>query len=173
VGSFAGPRLRRIFSLEDHLKSRTGLIRSTLGAFALAALLVAPLGCGGVDESGELVGEAAEALNTPVLVATPSPVAFGTITHGTTSTLSVTLRNTGDATASSITLAVPPDPYRAAHNPPGYLNTSTASNVMQITFAPRTTGSFSNTIVVTYRGPSGAGLGTLYTLNIPVTGTAN
>jgi hypothetical protein len=45
--------------------------------------------------------------------------------------------------------------------------------VMQITFTPTTTGSFSNTIVVTYRGPSGAGLGTLYTLNIPVTGTAN
>ncbi len=72
----------------------SGLARSALGALALATLLVAPLGCAGVDEQGEVVGEAAEALNTPFLVATPSPLAFRTILQGTTSTLSVTLHNT-------------------------------------------------------------------------------
>lgn len=147
------------------------LTRTLAGALALTTLLVAPVGCAGIDESGEPVTEVAEALNSPVLVATPSPLAFGTITHGTTLTLAVTLTNTGNAAASLITLAYPPDPYRTAHNPPGDLAAGASSDAMRITFAPTTVGSFSRTIVVTYYDPGGAG--TPRTLSIPVTGTAN
>lgn len=146
---------------------KSSLARSVLGALALATLLVAPLGCAGVDEQGEPLGEAVEAINTPFLVATPSPLAFRTIAHGTTQTLSVTLQNTGTGDANSITLAVPPDPYRVAHNPPGFIYASTSSSVMQITFAPQAAGSFPTTLVVTYHDVAG----TAYTLNIPVTGS--
>lgn len=147
---------------------KTSLTRSVLGALALATLLAAPLGCAGVDEQGEPVGEAVEAINTPFLTATPSSLAFRPIVHGTTATLTVSLNNTGTGDASGITLAIPPDPYRAAHNPPGYLTAGTSSNLMQITFAPVTAGSFSTTLVVTYHDAAG----TPYTLNIPVSGSA-
>ncbi len=154
-------------SREDRLKNKTTLIRCMLGALAVATLLVAPLGCASVDESGEAVGEVVEALNAPALAATPSPVAFGSIAHGTTLTLAVTLNNTGDAKAISITAAYPPDTYRSAHSPPMFLDAGTSSNVMQITFAPTRTGLYSSTIVVTYKNI----VGLTYTLNIPVTGT--
>ena len=147
---------------------KTSLTRSVLGALALATLLVAPLGCAGVDEQGEAVAEAVEALNTPFLVATPSSLAFRPIVHGTSQTITVSLNNTGTGDASGITLAVPPDPCRAAHNPPTYLTAGTASNLMQITFAPVTAGSFSGTLVVTYHDAAG----TPYTLNIPFSGSA-
>jgi HYDIN/CFA65/VesB family protein len=148
---------------------KTSLTRSVLGALALATLLVAPLGCAGVDESGEAVGEAVEALNTPVLVANPSSLAFGTILHGTSSTLAVTLTNTGTVAASAITVALPPDPYRVIHDPPGNLPAGARSSLMQVAFAPSKLGTFSTTIVVNYHDEAG----TLYTLNLPVTGTAN
>lgn len=147
---------------------KTSLVRSMLGALALATLLVAPLGCAGVDEQGEPVAEAVEALDTPFLVASPSSLAFRTIAHGTSQTITVTLNNTGAGNAVSVTLAVPPDPYRATHNPPGFIYAHTSSNLMQITFAPVTAGSYSGTVVVTYEDT----LGTPYTLNIPVSGSA-
>lgn len=133
----------------------------------MATMLFAPLGCVGADESAEPVGEAAEALNNPVLVATPSPVNFGSVAHGGRSILSVTLSNTGDGKALSITVAYPPDTYRPAHNPPTYLDAGTSSNVMQIQFAPTTVGTFTGTVVVTYYNITGV----MHTVNIPVTGT--
>ncbi|MEP7125286.1 MAG: choice-of-anchor D domain-containing protein [Byssovorax sp.] len=156
------------------MKTKSALLRSMLGSLALAALLVAPLGCAGIGEPEEFVGEAAEALNTPVLVASPSSLNFGTISHNSRGvTLTVTLTNNGDGPASSISVAVPPDPYRVTHNPPSDLTAGSSSNLMEITFAPTSVGTFSGTLVVSYRGPSGAGLGTLYTLNIPYTGTGS
>lgn len=150
---------------------KTSLARSVFGALALAALLVAPLGCAGVDENGEVVGEAAAALNTPNLVASPVSLGFRTITHGSSSTATVTLFNTGDGAATHITLTLPPDPYIAAHNPPGDLAADHSSNAMQIEFAPTTAGTFTRTLTVTYYDSTGAG--TMHTLSIPVTGTAN
>ena len=156
------------------MKTSSAPLRSTLGALALAALLIAPPGCAGVDESGELVGDAVEALNTPVLVASPSSINFGTISHTSPGvTVTVTLTNTGDGAASSITAALPPDPYRGTHNPPSNLPVGASSNLMQVTFAPTSAGTYTGTVVVSYRAPSGASLGTLYTLRIPVAGTAN
>jgi hypothetical protein len=155
------------------MKPIAGLIRSTLGALGLVTLLVAPLGCAGVDEEGELVGEAAQALEEPLLVASSSTLDFGTIVQGADVTLGVTLTNTGAGDASFVTLAVPPDPYRTAHNPPTYLGPGEASSVTEITFAPTTIGTFARDIDVTYRGPSGLTPGVLHTLTIHVTGTAN
>ena len=151
------------------MKAISGLVRSTLGALALAALLVAPLGCAGIDEEGELVGEAEEALSAPVLVSS-SLVDFGTIALGSVSTLNVTLTNTGSARASGITLAVPPDPYRTLRSPLTDLGVEATSDAMQIAFAPTSAGPFSRTLVVTYR--SAADGEKLSTLSIPVTGTA-
>jgi hypothetical protein len=148
---------------------KSSLARSVLGALALATLLVAPLGCAEVDAQGEAVGEAVEAINSPFLVASPSPLAFGTILHASSTTLTVTLRNTGTGAATDIVLALPPDPYRSAHNPPGDIPAGAASSLMQITFAPRIAGSYPRTLTVTYHDAAG----TLYTLNIPVTGSAS
>lgn len=148
----------------------SGLIRSTLGALALAALLVAPLGCAGVDEEGEIVDEAAEALSAPLLVSS-SAVDFGAVAIGSTSMLNVKLTNIGGARATGITLAVPPDPYRTLHSPSTDLGIEASSDEMAITFAPITAGAFSRTLVVTYRDAA-AGGEKLYTLSIPVTGTA-
>jgi hypothetical protein len=153
------------------MKTVSGLVRSTLGALALAALLVAPLGCAGVDEEGELVGEAEEALSAPVLVSN-SLLDFGTIDLGSVSTRNVTLTNTGDARASGITLAVPPDPYRTVRSPLTELGVNATSKEMAIAFAPKTVGSFSSTLVVTYHDASDSSGEKLYTLSIPVTGTA-
>lgn len=147
----------------------SGLIRSTLGALALAALLVAPLGCAQVDEEGELVDEAAEALSAPLLISTSS-VDFGTVALGSVSTLNVRLTNVGGVRASGITLAVPPDPYRTLRSPLTDLDVEATSDAMQIAFAPTSAGPFSRTLVVTYR--SAAGGEKLSTLSIPVTGTA-
>lgn len=157
------------------MKTSLALLRSMCGALALGALFVAPLGCIGVDEPGEPIDEAVEALNTPVLVASPSSLNFGTVSRNNSRgvTLTVTLTNTGDGAANSITVAIPPDPYHGLHNPPGDLPVGGYSNLMQINFAPTTVGTFSGTAVVSYRSPSGAGLGALHTLNIPVTGTGN
>ncbi len=146
----------------------SGLIRSALGALALAALLAGPIGCAEVDENGELVGETAEALSAPLLSA--SSVNFGTVTRGSASTLSVKLSNSGCARASGITLAVPPDPYRTARSPITELGIDAMSDAMQITFAPTAAGTYSNTLVVTYTDASDP-TGKVYTLNIPVTGT--
>lgn len=151
------------------MKATFALNRSMLGALAMTTLLIGPLGCAGVDESGELVGEAAEALSTPVLVANPSSIDFGTISYRTASTVGVKLTNTGDATAIGITLFVPPDPCRIVHDPVGYLEAGASSNAMQIMFAPTTPGDYSGTFVVQYRGAGGE---TLSTLSIPYTGTA-
>jgi hypothetical protein len=153
------------------MKIISGLIRSTLGGLALAALLVAPLGCAGIDEEGELIGEAEEALSAPVLVSS-SLVDFGTIALGSISTLNVTLTNTGSARASGITLAVPPDPYRTVRSPLADLGVEGTSKVMAIAFAPKTAGAFSSTLVVTYRDAADSAGEKLYTLSIPVTGTA-
>ncbi|MFS8067916.1 MAG: hypothetical protein ACMG6S_16255, partial [Byssovorax sp.] len=131
----------------------------------------APLGCAGVDEEGELVGEAAEALSAPALVSA-SLVDFGTLTLGSVSTLNVTLTNTGDARAIGINLDVPPDPYRTVRSPLTELGVDTSSKVMAIAFAPKTAGVFSSTLVVTYRDAADSSGGKLYTLSIPVTGTA-
>lgn len=147
----------------------SGLIRSTLGSFALAALLLAPVGCAEVDEKGELVGETAEALSAPLLGA--SPVNFGTITRGAASTLGVKLTNRGDVRVGEITLAVPPDPYRTAHNPLPELGIGASSDAMQITFAPTAAGPFSSTLVVTYTDASDPAE-KIYTLEIPVSGFA-
>jgi hypothetical protein len=148
----------------------TSLTRSAFGALVLAALGVASLGCAGVDESGELVGEVAQADITtgPVLVASPSTVAFGMIPRGRMSILSVELTNTGAASASSITVGYPPDPYRLMHNPPGYLAAGASSTLMQVAFTPSLVGTFSRTFTVNYRAPDE----TLQTLTIPLTGTA-
>ena len=155
------------------MKFTTGLFRSTLGAFALATLLVAPLGCAGVDEEGEAVGEAAQAVGVSQLSIGTSRVAFGTIASGATVTLPITLTNTGLADADFITLAVPPDPYRTAHNPPMFLGGGLSSSLMQVTFAPTTTGAFERDLTVTYRDYDPLGPGPLRTLTIRVTGTAN
>ena len=155
------------------MKPIAGLVRSTLGALGLVTLLAAPLGCAGIDEDGELVGEAAQALEEPLLVASSSTLDFGTIAHGSDVTLGVTLTNTGAGDASFVTLAVPPDPYRTAHNPPTYLEAGITTSVTQITFAPSAIGTFARDINVTYRGPSGLTPGVLHTLTIHVTGTAN
>jgi HYDIN/CFA65/VesB family protein len=159
------------------MKTITGLTRSTLGALALVTLLVAPLGCAGVDEEGELVGEVAQAaVPQPSLVNSPTTLAFGTIPVGTMSSLTVTLTNVGAGDASSINVAVPPDPYRVLHNPPTYLDANGgSSNVMEVTFNPATTGSFSREIVLSYAGPAsgGATAPPLYSLTIRATGTAN
>ena len=155
------------------MKPITGFVRSTLGALGLVTLLAAPLGCAGVDEEGELVGEAAQALEQPLLVADSTTLDFGTIVQGADVTLAVTLTNTGAGDASSITLAVPPDPYRTAHNPPTYLGAGNSSIATEITFAPTAIGTFARDIEVTYRGPSGLTPGVLHTLTLHVTGTAN
>ena len=147
----------------------SGLIRSTLGSLALAALLVAPLGCAGVDERGELVDEAAEALSAPLLVSSSS-VDFGAVAIGSVSMLSVKLTNIGGARATGITLAVPPDPYRTLRSPLTDLGAEATSDAMAISFAPTAAGSFSRTLVVTYRDAAAGEK--LYTLSIPVTGTA-
>jgi hypothetical protein len=142
-----------------------------VGPLALTALLIAPLGCAGVDESGENVGDAVEALNTPVLVATPSSLNYGSNpVNSRWITYSVTLTNTGDGTASNISVALPPDPYRVTHNPPDDLVANGSSNAMQITFAPTAAGTYARTITVLYYNPGGTG--TPHTLSIPVTGTA-
>jgi hypothetical protein len=146
----------------------SGLIRSTLGALALAVLLIAPAGCAEVDANGELVGEAAEALSAPLLVS-DSSVNFGTVTRGASATLNVTLSNKGTARAGGITLAVPPDPYRTAHSPLIELGINATSGDMAITFAPTAAGPFSTTLLVTYTDASDPS-GKLYTLEIPVTG---
>ena len=152
----------------------SGLTRSTLGALALVTLLVAPLGCAGVDEEGELVGEVAQAaVPQPEIVNSPTQIAFGTIPRGTESTLNVALTNIGVGDASVIDLAVPPDPYRVLHNPPTYLSANEGSNVMQLTFAPTTIGSFSRDIVLSYRGPGDLSVGALHTLTIRVSGADN
>jgi hypothetical protein len=153
------------------MKIISGLVRSTFGALALAALLVAPVGCAGIDEEGELVGEAAEALSAPVLISS-SLVDFGTIALGSVSTLNVTLTNAGDARATGITLAVPPDPYRTVRSPLTELGVDATSKVMAIAFSPKAAGAFSSTLVVTYRDASDSSGEKLYTLSIPVTGTA-
>ena len=147
----------------------SGLIRSTLGALALAALLVAPLGCAGVDEDGELVDEAAEALSAPLLVSSSS-VDFGTVAIGSVSMLNVKLTNIGGVRAGGIKLDVPPDPYRTLHSPVTDLASEASSEVMAISFAPTAAGAFSRTLVVTYRDAAAGEK--LYTLSIPVTGTA-
>lgn len=149
------------------MKIKSALIRSTLGAFALTALLCTSVGCAGGEEPGEAVGEVAEALNEPLLVAASS-VDFGTIAHGTVVYATVTLTNTGDVTAYGLS-AIPPDPYRVAHAPPSDIVASASSNVMEISFGSNTVGSFSGTVVVTYHAATGAP----YTLSIPVTGTTN
>ena len=155
------------------MKSSSVLIRTALGAISLATLLIAPSGCAGVDESAEAVGQAAEALNTPVLVASPSSINFGTVAHGSRGvTLTVQLNNTGDGAASSITLAVPPDPCHVVLNPPSNL-AGGGYGTMQINFAPAAAGTFSGTLNVSYRAPSGSTLGTLYTLSIPYSGSAS
>lgn len=151
------------------MKAISGLIRSTLGGLALAALLVAPLGCAGVDEQGELVDEAAEALSAPLLVSA-SPVDFGTVALGSFSALNVKLTNIGDTRVSGITLAVPPDPYRTLRSPLTDLGVDASSDAMQIAFAPTAAGPFSRTLVVTYN--DAAAPEKVYTLSIPVTGTA-
>lgn len=153
------------------MKAISGLIRSMLGGLALAVLLVAPLGCAGVDEEGELVGEAAEALSAPALVSS-TLLDFGTIDRGAVSTLNVTLTNTGGARAGGINLDVPPDPYRAVRSPVTELGIEASSKVMAIAFAPQTAGIFSSTLVVTYRDAADSSGKKLYTLSIPVTGTA-
>src|SRR5690242_13403930 len=141
--------MRHTLFREDIMKIKSVRVRSMLGAIGLAALFVAPLGCAGVGESGELVGEAVEALNTPVLAASPSSLDFGTISHNSRGvTLTVTLTNNGDGDASSITAAVPPDPYHNVHNPPGFLEAGDSSNLMQVKFAPTTVGTFTGTAVV-------------------------
>lgn len=154
------------------MKPIAGLIRSTLGALGLVTLLAAPLGCAGVDEEGDL-GEAAQALEEPLLVAGSSTLDFGTIAHGADVTLAVTLTNTGAGDATFITLAVPPDPYRTAHNPPTYLGAGNSSSTTEITFAPTAIGTFARDIDVTYRGPGDLTPGVLHTLTLHVTGTAN
>lgn len=146
----------------------SGLIRSTFGALVLAALL-APVGCAEVDEKGELVSETAEALCAPLLSA--SSVNFGTVARGAASTLSVKLTNKGNARASEITLAVPPDPYRTAQSPLLELGIGASSDAMQITFAPTAAGVFSNTLILTYTDASDPS-GQLYTLEIPVNGVS-
>ena len=153
------------------MKIISGLIRSTLASLALAAFLVAPLGCAAVDEEGDLVGEAAEALSAPALVSSAS-VDFGAITIGSVSTLNLKLTNVGSARASGITLAVPPDPYRTVRSPLTDLAVETSSDAMAIAFTPKTAGSFSSTLVVTYRDAGNASSEKLYRLAIPVTGTA-
>ncbi len=153
------------------MKAISRLIRATLGALALAALLVAPLGCAGVDEEGELVGEAAETFSAPALVSS-SLVDFGTIERGAVSTLDVTLTNTGGVRAGGINLDVPPDPYRTVRSPVTELGVDASSKVMAIAFAPKTAGVFSSTLVVTYRDAADSSGEKLYKLSIRVTGTA-
>ena len=150
------------------MKIKSALIRSTFGALALAAMLVASAGCAGIDGQGEAVGEAAEALNAPLLTTSPATVDFGTIAHGTVAYLPVTLTHTGDITAYGIS-AIPPDPYRVSHSPPTDLDVNASSSVMEISFGSTTVGTFSGTAVVTYHDAAGAP----YTLSIPVTGIAN
>lgn len=154
------------------MKTTTGMLRSTFGALSLVALLVGPLGCAGVVEEGENVGEAEQALRFSHLSASPSSLNFGTMASGADRTVTVTLTNIGELDADFITLAVPPDPYRTYHNPPDDLVASGSSNLTQITFAPTAAGTFADSVVITYRDYSPLTPGTLRTLTIPVTGTA-
>ncbi|APR78062.1 Hypothetical protein A7982_03409 [Minicystis rosea] len=151
----------------------TAMIRSALGALSLVALLVGPVGCAEVDEEGGPVGEAAQAVRFSHLSASPSPINFGTIASGADKTLTITLTNIGELDASNIELDVPPDPYRVFHNPPGYLVADGSSIETQITFAPTSTGVFANNIVFWYRDANPLSPGTLRSLTVPVTGTAN
>jgi len=158
------------------MKAITGLFRSTLGAFALATLLVAPLGCAGVDEEGELVSETAQAVGVSQLSISTSRIAFGTILSGASVTLPITLTNTGLADAEFINLTVPPDPYRVVHNPPTYLDAGLSSSLTQITFAPTSRGAYERDLTFTYRdaAPPGSPVPPpLRTLIVRVTGTAN
>ena len=155
------------------MKTTIGLLRSTLGALALATLLVAPLGCAEIDEEGEVVGEAAQAVGVSQLSISTSRIAFGTIASGTTLTIPITLNNTGLQDAGYITLDVPPDPYRTFHNPPGDIVAGGSSSLTEITFAPLTTGTFERDLEFTYRDSDPLGPGPLRTLIVRVTGTAN
>lgn len=154
------------------MKTTTKMLRSTFGALSLVALLVGPLGCAGVVEEGENVGEAEQAIRFSHLSASPTSLNFGTMAIGTQRTLTVTLSDIGEIDACNITLAVPPDPYRTYHNPPTCIGSGLSSNLTEITFAPETAGTFADSVVISYRDYDPLAPGTLRSLTVPVTGTA-
>lgn len=124
---------------------------SIAGLIPLAAALSTLAGCVVAADPGEPLGEAAQALDTPNLVATPSSLDFGRVAVGSSLYLRVTLTNRGTGTASRIAVVppdpyIPPDPY---HNPPADLPAG-SSEVIAIGFAPTARGTFSASVRVNY-----------------------
>ena len=93
------------------------------------------------------------AVTTPILVVTPSPVAFGNVVASTTPapTQTITLRNDGGATATGIAVGTiaAGSPFTRSGTTCGTTLLAGATCTITITFNPTTTGNFSASLNIT------------------------
>ena len=109
------------------------------------------------------------------LTVTPTSLAFGTVTHGTTSApLTLTLRNTGTATASSIALAFTPAVFTRSTTSPGTCGLDLAggaSCTINVVFTPAAVTSYRGTVTIS--ALSGTNPVTVINSPVALTGTGN
>jgi hypothetical protein len=100
----------------------------------------------------------------PGLAATPAALNFGTVATGTTSSLTVSITNTGTASETISAVSPPGAPFTATNLPPaGTVVPAQQSIAISVTYAPTTGGSNSGSIGIT---------STSGTLTVPLSGTA-
>jgi hypothetical protein len=103
-----------------------------------------------------------------VIQLTPSPLAFGTVQVGTSSTLTVTLTNTSSASALAVNTIPQPSnaDFTQTNNCPASLAINNATCQIQVTFKPGSAIKESATLIIT-----GSASNSPQTLNITGTGT--
>jgi hypothetical protein len=112
-----------------------------------------------VGSNGGSVTVSLTGTGTPVLVpqlaASPNPLAFGSITSGTSQTLNLTLTNSGTGTLTFSSFTGPATPFSVTGAP---ANGSTlapgASMTVPVTFAPTAAGTYSSSLTVGSDGGS-------------------
>lgn len=102
--------------------------------------------------------------NQSKLLITPSSLAFGTVTVGAASNLSLTLQNNGTAPVTNLFLTTSPSDYAVTTPCPQTTLAVGATCTVQVTFVPSAQGSRPGTLTVTSSDPSSP-------LAIPLTGT--
>jgi hypothetical protein len=113
------------------------------------ALNVAIQGGGGGAITLSGVGQ----VNAAQLNVTPSMLAFGGITTGTTKALSLSLQNTGNQTLTFSGFTAPAAPYSVTGVPAsGATLAAGASTTATVTFAPTAGGSFTGSLVINSNG---------------------
>ena len=107
------------------------------------------------------------ATSAPNVSAAPNPAAFGNVNVGATSSgITVTVSNTGNAAATGMSYGTPSAPFaRTVNNCPATLNAG-ATCTMTFTFSPSSAGSANQNVAITGSG------GTSVSLSLTGTGVA-